>query len=81
MEIEILDSLEEALSRYEDIVIIDFSYEYVECADNIQRAFIGPEGGFSEDERKRFSTIKGLDTKMILRSESAAVAVASKVLV
>lgn len=81
IELEVIKSLKEALSRYENIVLIDFSDNYIDCADNIQRAFIGPEGGFSEDEREYFTLIKGLDTKMILRSESAAVAVASKVLV
>ena len=81
MKLEVLASLEEAMARYEDIVLIDFSEEKLSCADNIARALIGPEGGMTPEERERFAMIKGLDTPMILRSETAAVAVASKVLV
>ncbi len=81
MELEVLASLEEAIAHYEDIVLIDFSEEKLSCADNIASALIGPEGGVTSEERERFRMIKGLDTPMILRSESAAVAVASKVLV
>ena len=80
MELEVLESLEEAMARYEDIVLIDFSEEKLSCADAIARALIGPEGGVTPDERKLFKIIKGLDTSMVLRSESAAVAVASKIL-
>ncbi len=81
MEIEVLESIQEALARYEDIVLIDFSEDSLSCADNIQRALIGPEGGLAPEERERFSMIKGLDTPMILRSETAAVSVSAKVMV
>ena len=74
-------SLQEALQRYEDIVLIDFSEDFLSCADNIQRALIGPEGGITPQERARFTKIKGLDTPMILRSETAAVSVSAKVMV
>ncbi len=81
MELEVIESFDEALGRYKDVVLIDFCEEKLACADTIQRAFIGCEGGFSEEERKRAKMIKGLDTPLILRSETAAMAVASKVLV
>ena len=81
MELEIIESFDEALDRYGDAVLIDFCEEKLACADNIQRAFIGCEGGFGEDERKRAKVVRGLDTPLILRSETAATAVASKVLV
>ena len=81
MELEILSSLEEALQRYKDIVLIDFYEKKLTCNDNIQRALIGPEGGISDEERKLFTQLRGLDSEMILRSESAAIVVASKVLV
>ena len=81
MELEVLENIDEVLTRYEDIVLIDFSKDTLSCADNIQRALIGPEGGMTPQEREKFAKIKGLDTPMILRSESAAVAGASKVLV
>ncbi len=80
MEIEVLKSLQEALARYEDIVLIDFNEDSLSCADNIQRALIGPEGGLTPEERKKFGIVKGLDTPMILRSETAAVSVSAKVM-
>ncbi len=81
MELEVVVSLQEALQRYEDIVLVDFSEDFLSCADNIQRALIGPEGGITPQERARFAKIKGLDTPMILRSETAAVSVSAKVMV
>ncbi|BCD62902.1 16S rRNA (uracil1498-N3)-methyltransferase [Nitratiruptor sp. YY08-26] len=77
MEIETIDSFEEAMQKYSDTVLIDFSENYLQCGESIQRVFIGPEGGFSEEERKIATQIKGLDTPLILRSETAAVAVGS----
>ena len=81
MELEVVKSLGEVLD--EDVVVLDFSKKWLGCADNVQKALIGPEGGFSEDERKMFESLKvvGFDTQLVLRSESAAVAIASKVLV
>ena len=41
---------------------------------------IGPEGGFSEDETAKFKNIYGLNTKNILRSQTAVISVAAKFL-
>lgn len=81
MELEVIKSFDEAVKRYEEIVFIDFSEEKIGCADNVKRAFIGCEGGFSEDEREKMQRVIGFDTPLILRSETAAVAIAGKVLV
>jgi 16S rRNA (uracil1498-N3)-methyltransferase len=63
--------------------VIDFSDEKLSCTDNIKKALVGPEGGFSQEERELFEGLKvvGFDTELVLRSESAVVAVASKVVV
>ena len=51
--------------------------------NDVKTVLIGCEGGFSEDERQKLESLKRfrLDTPMILRSESAAMAIASKVLI
>ena len=80
MELEIINSLDEVLQKYDNIVLIDFCKEKLECLDNIERALVGPEGGLTQKEREKFETIRGLDG-FVLRSETAAVAVSAKVLV
>ncbi len=81
LELEIVQDLKEALEKYTDIVLIDFSEDLLSCSDRIQRALIGPEGGMTPKERERFTQVKGLDTPMILRSETAAVSVSAKAMV
>ncbi len=81
MELESAQSLDEVLKRYEDVVLIDFCKEKLKCSDNIQRVCIGPEGGLTEEERQKFSKVLGLDTPLVLRSETAALSVSAKVLV
>ena len=80
MEMEVLSSLDEALQKYDNIVLIDFCEKTLSCCDNIQRALIGPEGGVTSKEREKFSQMRGLDG-FVLRSETAAVAVSAKVMV
>ena len=65
-----------------ETVVLDFCDEVLRCDTNIHTVLIGCEGGFSEDERQQVENLKSfrLDTAMILRSESAAMAIASKVL-
>jgi len=50
---------------------------------HIETLLVGAEGGFSEEERDLIAREKivGLDTLLILKSESAVCAVASKLLV
>ncbi len=81
LELEIVQDLKEALEKYTDIVLIDFSEDLLSCSDRIQRVLIGPEGGMTPKERERFTQVKGLDTPMILRSETAAVSVSAKAMV
>jgi len=66
-----------------ETVVLDFCDEVLSCENDIQTVLIGCEGGFSDEERNQVEKLKRfrLDTGMILRSESAAMAIASKVLV
>jgi len=78
IEIEILNSTKEFIEKY-DFLALDFDGKEIECKDYNKAFLIGPEGGFSEKERKLFNEkikLKGF----ILRSESAACAIAAKIL-
>jgi len=84
MKISVNKSLNDFLQENKNTVVIDFSIEKIDENIANETFLIGCEGGFSEDERKNFSDLNlkklGLDSPMILRSESAVVAMSSKVL-
>ena len=63
-------------------VVFDFCDEVLEDGSNIDTVLIGSEGGLSEAERALLENqrVVRLDTPMILRSETAATAIASKIL-
>ena len=83
MELDTFKNLETFLKLHPETVVLDFCDEVLGCKDEIRTVLIGCEGGFSQEERQRMQGLKRfrLDTPMILRSESAAVAIAAKVLV
>jgi len=64
-----------------DARLLHFSDTTLSCDGENATIIIGPEGGFTDAETALFTPgrIVGLDTPMVLRSESAAVAVASRV--
>ena len=78
-EIEILNSSNEFFTKYPDFYALDFNGEKITSTDCKFPFLIGPEGGFSEEERKNFKKIFKLDG-FILRSETAAISIASKIL-
>ena len=82
MQIEFANSLNEFLQKNPESYLLDFSENRVSQSGDIETIVVGCEGGLSEDERALFDSKKrvGFDTPLILRSESAAVAAASKVL-
>ncbi len=82
MELEMMESLEEFLSANPGAVVLDFCSSVFKNQVKVATVLIGSEGGFSEAERVRLSTQRciRLDTPMILRSESAATAIAAKML-
>ncbi len=79
---DVVKSMEKFIQDNPETVVLDFCDEVLRCNTDIHTVLIGCEGGFSEEERNQMQNLKrfSLDTKMILRSESAVIAIASKVL-
>ena len=82
MKLDMVKSLELFLEQNPNSVALNFSKSLLTKNDDIETMVIGCEGGFSEEEMAWFKTeqIKGLDSPLILKSESAVCAVASKLL-
>ncbi len=81
MELEIFASMEEVLGKYRDFSVLDFGGEG--SLEDVETIMIGCEGGFSENEREKLSFAQkiGLNTPLILKSETAALTFASKLLI
>jgi 16S rRNA (uracil1498-N3)-methyltransferase len=82
MEFDIYKSIKEFIAEFKDVKVFDFCEKVLDSDANFERVLIGCEGGFSQDEREFLKSQKSfrLDTPMVLRSENAVVAVASKIL-
>ena len=82
MQIEFAQSLQDFLSKYPQSHLLNFSQNRLSDNQEITSIVVGCEGGLSKDETKLFNSDKviGLNTQTILRSESAVVAVASKII-
>lgn len=79
MEFDIFNSLIEFKKVYKESYLLNFSSNSIK--ENIKTIVIGCEGGFTKEELELFNTsIVGLQTPLILKSESAVVSVASKIL-
>ena len=70
------------LDENHDAVMLNFSEQTLTETSNIGTFVVGCEGGFTRDEVALFrvENIMGLDTPLILKSESAVCAIASKLL-
>lgn len=70
------------LKAHPEAVIFDFGGEPLGTDKSIDTVVIGCEGGFDESERKQFADhrIRLFPSPMILRSETASVAIASRLL-
>ncbi len=79
MRVEVLGSSDELLQNYPQTALLDFGAPHIASAQT-QMFFVGPEGGFSERERELFCQKVGLNSRYILRSNTAATAVASLLL-
>ncbi len=75
-------SIDEFLQNYPHCAIFDFGGKAIENPHEIQTVLVGCEGGFSEEERQLFDSkyLFSFKTSMILRSETAAVAISNKIL-
>ena len=78
-----VDSLEEFISLYPDTYMFNFSSNNIQDSkDDIKTIVLGCEGGFSTLEVASLTQDKivGVDSNMIMRSETAIISIASKVL-
>jgi 16S rRNA (uracil1498-N3)-methyltransferase len=81
--LESCDSLEAFKKQYPDSYMFNFSSNHIDKVSNdIQTIILGCEGGFSANEIENFDSAKivGIKSSLILRSESAAVTIASKII-
>lgn len=84
IKLNICNSLQEFLSNNNEVYFLDFSTASINSKkDDIKTLVLGCEGGFSKDEREIFKNenIVGFDSSLILRSETAIISAASKILV
>lgn len=84
IKLEVCKSLEQFIKENDDAYFLDFSTVCIdEKKDEIKTLVIGCEGGFSKREKELFdkNKIVGFNTNLILRSESAAIAVSGKVII
>jgi 16S rRNA (uracil1498-N3)-methyltransferase len=70
------------INDYPDTMVFDFTDNILDGDSDFQRVLIGCEGGFSDGEKELLKSHKvfRLNSPMVLRSESAVMAVASKIL-
>ncbi|MBP1681799.1 MAG: rsmE [Proteobacteria bacterium] len=82
MQIEVLLSVKSYIEAYPKSFVLDFADVKLDMSEEITSLLIGPEGGFSQKERTLLQNqpIVGLTCNTILRSETAVVATASKIL-
>lgn len=82
MQLENADNLEDFLKRYPESYLLNFSQNILTAHSSIKTIVIGCEGGLHEEEVSLFHKDKmiGFDTALVLKSESAACAVAAKLI-
>jgi 16S rRNA (uracil1498-N3)-methyltransferase len=82
MQLETAESLDLFLHNNPDAKMLNFSKEYFVGKEEIETIVIGCEGGFTPRETALFAPerIVGFETPLVLKSESAACAVAAKIL-
>ena len=83
IKLEYSKSLDEFLKLYPESYMFNFSTQNIENhKSDISTIILGCEGGFSSNEISKFSVDKivGVDSDIILRSETAMVSIASKII-
>ena len=82
MEFATAKNLKTFLAEYPQTKVFDFCENILENSSDFETVLIGCEGGFSKEERELLASQENfrLATPMVLRSESAVVGVASKIL-
>ena len=82
MKLEMAEDLPQFLAEYPQSKMLNFSENNFIGTTTVDSIVIGCEGGFHEDEVVLFKSenVVGFDTPLVLKSESAVCAVASKIL-
>jgi len=82
MEFDTYNNIADFITKFPDTRVFDFTDKVLEEKANFQRVLIGCEGGFSSKEKELLNTqeVFRLNTPMVLRSETAVMAIASKIL-
>lgn len=77
------NSFDSFIKDFPDSYLLDFSDKSISSNLDIKTLIIGCEGGFSNLEREKFDSEKivGFDSNLILRSETAIISAASKILI
>lgn len=83
MQFEVFKSLDEYLKNYPNAYMFNFSQQHVDEINSIEDIVVGCEGGFSQREINLFNEkqIVGIDSNLILRSETAVTTLAAKLIV
>jgi 16S rRNA (uracil1498-N3)-methyltransferase len=81
IEFDTCKSIKEFIDLYPDTMVFDFCEQTLDNYSDIETILVGCEGGFTDKEREGFVSLKSfrLPSDMVLRSESAVVAIASKI--
>jgi 16S rRNA (uracil1498-N3)-methyltransferase len=74
--------LDTFLKEYKDVKVFDFCDNIISKELDFENILIGCEGGFSKDEKQKLLSydVFALDSDFVLRSESAVLSIASKIL-
>ncbi len=82
MEFALYKNLEDFLADFPNVKVFDFGGKPLGNEANFEDVLIGCEGGFSQEEKQRLQSkeVFSLSTPFVLRSETAALAVASKLM-
>ena len=82
MKFKTYKSIENFIEKFPNTKVFDFSENILEGSVSFDTVLIGCEGGFSNNEKEflKNQEVFRLNTPMILRSETAVISVASKIL-
>lgn len=82
IEFEVFDKLQDFITKNPDAKVFDFCDNVLKNTQDFRTVLIGCEGGFSPVEKEflKKQEVFGLNTPLVLRSETAVVSVASKIL-
>ena len=82
MSFDIYKNISSFVQEFPDTKVFDFTENILQDSSNFKCVLIGCEGGFSANEKKLLKSqeVFRLNSQMVLRSESAVIAVASKIL-